>query len=162
MGSVELGKIITVFIACFIKPGMIGIPTAVFAFQFTFLKALLVCSTGGITGTFVFTFLLEAIGKLWTRGLDKFFPNRNKGKVKKVFTRRTRFILKTKKNFGIPGIAIISPPFISLPIGIFFALRFFGDRQKILLWFSVSNIAWTIVLYFVYNFFYDTLVTFFT
>ncbi|MCB0510128.1 MAG: hypothetical protein KDC82_05135, partial [Bacteroidetes bacterium] len=51
---------------------------------------------GGIIGVFVFTFFGEIIS-IW---YNKLFPNR----TKRVFTSWNRFIVKVRRNFGLPGI----------------------------------------------------------
>ncbi|MFL5753947.1 MAG: hypothetical protein ACJ76F_11110 [Bacteroidia bacterium] len=156
----EWGKIIAVFISCAIKPGLAGIPTAVFAFKFTFLQTLIISSSGGITGTLIFSYLIDGIFKMITRFQDKHFPNRNRNK--KIFTKTNRIIVKAKRSFGIVGISIISPPFLSIPFGVFLALRFFGHRGKIILCMCISVVVWTILLYFFYHSFYASFVSMFS
>ncbi len=157
MDSPEWGKIISVFIACTLKLGIVGLPMAA-AFKFSFLKTLLVCSSGGICGSFVFGYLSEEIIILWDKVMKRFFPNKKKAKA---FTRTNRMIVRIKKKFGIIGIAFISPLFLSIPLGSFVAVHFFRDRLKTALYISISSIAWTIILYFVYNGFYDKMKHFF-
>jgi hypothetical protein len=148
------GPILSVFLASAIKPGLVGIPLAT-ALKFSFLKTLLISGGAGVTGSVVFAYLSDKLLVLWHRLLDRFFPNRARPKR---FSRTTRFLVKVKKYFGITGIAIISPLFLSIPLGSFFAIRFFGDRQKTLVYMSISSIAWTVLLYFFYNGFFDGIV----
>lgn len=155
MFGLPWGKIIAVFLSCAIKPGLAGVPTAV-ACKFTFLQTLAIGGSGGITGTFIFSYLIGGIFKMITRFQDKHFPNRNKNK--KIFTKTNRIIVKAKKNFGIVGVSIISPPFLSIPLGVFLALRFFGHRGKVILCMCISVVAWTVVLYFFYHSFYASFV----
>ncbi len=146
MSAGEWSKIISAFIACAIKPGLVGLPATVI-FKFSFLKTLLVSGTAGICGSVVFSVLSKEIVKLYELFMNRYFPKRKK----KKFTRMNRFVLKTKKYFGITGIAVIAPLFLSLPLGCFLAIRFFGNRNKTILYMSVSSILWTIILYFIYN-----------
>jgi hypothetical protein len=157
MGSPEWGQIISVFIASTIKLGLVGTPLAA-AFKFSFLKTLLVCGTGGITGSFAFGYLSEEILILWSRLMKKLFPNRKKPKI---FTKTNRLIVRTKKYFGIIGIAAISPLFLSIPLGSFVAIRFFKDRHKTVLYMSISSVVWVIILYFFYNGAFDAIVGWF-
>lgn len=157
MGHPAWGKIISAFIACAIKPGLVGLPATVFAFHFGFLQTLLISGTAGICGSIVFTFLSLEVVKLWDWLMKKMFPRRKK----KVFTASKRFLIKTKKYFGIPGIAALTPFLLSLPLGCFLAIRFFNDRRKTIIYMSISSIAWTVILYFVYHGFYEKLVTYF-
>ncbi len=176
MIDLEWGKIITVFISSAVKLGLVGVPAAVFAFKFSFLETLLICSSGGIFGVFVFTYLIDVILKGWdllfnkylvgrlTRRLkvflDKLFPGRNK--KKKIFNSKNRFIIRAKKNFGLIGIAIISPVLLSIPLGVFLAVRFFKDKKMIIFWMSLSVVFWTVVLYLLFHFFYSTFAGYFT
>ena len=143
MEELNWGEIITVFIACSIKLGLVGIPAAIF-YKFTFLQTLIVGSLGGITGTVFFTFLIDGISKVYLTFRDKVFPNR----PKKKFSGRNRFIIRVKKNFGLTGIAFITPVLISIPVGTFIAMHFYRDKKKVIYKISISVIAWVIVLYF--------------
>lgn len=160
MTDLNWGEIIGIFITCAIKPGIAGIPFAIFVLKFNLTEVLLVCLPGGISGIFLFTFMIDGIIKIYNLFLDKYFPNRNKNKKK--FTKTNRFIIKTKRNFGIVGIAAITPLFLSFPLGIFLSLKFFGDRKKTLIWMSIFMTAWTFVLYFVFKFFHGVFEPYFT
>jgi hypothetical protein len=157
MGAGEWSKIITAFIACAIKPGLVGLPATVFAFHFSFLKTLLVGGSAGICGSVVFGFLSDEVIYLYRKFLDRYFPRRQK----KKFTRSARFLIGFKRYFGIKGMAIIAPLIMSIPLGSFLAIRFFGHRNKTILYMSISSVLLTIILYFTYNGFYDKLVDLF-
>lgn len=160
MLDLDWGEIITVFLLCAVKPGLGGIPAAVFGFKFGFLETLVVSSAGGVTGIFVFTYLIEGILKIINNFMDKHFPGRNKNKKK--FTWKNRFIIKAKRNFGIIGVSAITPIFLSFPLGIFLSIRFFGEHKKTLIWMSIFCVFWTVVLFFVYKFFHNSLSQFFS
>lgn len=157
--TADWGEIITVFIACAIKPGIAGIPAAVFIFGFNFFEAMVVCSTGGIAGVVISSFLIDAILKKITTLINRYYPERNK--EKKKFTKTNRFIVKVKKNFGVIGVSAVAPLLLSLPLGVFLCLKFFGDRSKIIFWMSVSILFWTILLFFCFSHFRNTLEKFF-
>jgi hypothetical protein len=151
MEAGEWSKIIPVFIASAIKPGLVGLPASVFA-KFTFSETLLVCGTGGICGSVAFSYLSEEIIILYEKYIYKrLFPN----KKRKVFSRQTRFLVRVKHYFGITGIAAISPLILSIPLGSFVAVRFFGHPKKTAIYMGASSVIWTVILYFVYNGFYD-------
>jgi hypothetical protein len=75
---------------------------------------------------------------------------------KKIFTKFNRRVIRIKHRFGLTGIAILTPIFLSIPIGAFLAERFYKDKKKVITYLSISAIAWCFVLYFIYLFFYDT------
>lgn len=154
MGESGWGQILSVFLACALKPGLVGLPLAA-ALKFSFLKTLLVSGTAGVCSSFVFAYLSEELLALWHRLLDKFFPNRKRARR---FSRTARFLVRVKKYFGITGIAIVSPLFLSIPLGSFFSIRFFGHPSKTALSMSIASLAWTVILYFFYNGFFDGIV----
>ena len=127
-------------------------PATVFAFHFSFLKTLVVAGSAGVFGSVVSGILIKEIIVLYEWFLNKYFPNRSK----KKFSRFNRFIIKAKHHFGIIGIAIIAPLISSIPIGMFFAIRFFGHTKKAILYMSISSVIWVVILYFTYNRFYTT------
>ncbi len=144
--DITWSEFFAVFIASALKPGIAGIPTAVLVFGFNFFETLIVCSLGGITGSFFFSFLIDAVIKSFNKLISKIYPNRKSNKKK--FTKVNRFIIIMKKRFGILGVSIIAPLFLSIPLGVFICLKFFGDRPKIIFWMSIFVVFWTIVLYF--------------
>ncbi len=99
---------------------------------------------GGILGVFVFTFFGELIS-IWFK---KLFPNR---KVKR-FSSWNRFIVKVRRNFGVPGIAMLTP-ILSVPIGIFLALSLTRDKWRISFFMLLSFLIWTTVIFVPYYLF---------
>ena len=161
MGTHEWSKIITAFFACAYRPALLGLPTEIFAFHFSFLKVLLIGVSAGLFGSAISVFLSEELILLSEYIMKKFFPNRKK---KRKITRINRFLIKAKKYFGITGVAVISPLILSIPFGTFLAIRFFGykNRNKTILLMTASSAFWTIILYFIYHRFYNNLTHFFS
>ncbi len=152
MSAKEISEIISVFLMCSVKFGIGGMPMAVFLFNFSFIKALLVCNVGGITGVFVFTYFLAAIKK-WFANIKLRFSKPN-NQVKQKFTFTNKLVVRIKQRFGLLGIAIITPPLLSIPLGVFFSLYFFKKQKiKILIYNSVSVILWELILFFAFNYF---------
>ena len=146
--SADLLKIISVFLLSSVKFGLGGVPAAIAA-GFDFFKAITVTVSGGITGAFVFTFLSEWILKGFQRLRAKLFGEPRK---KKLFTRMNRLIVFVKIKFGLIGLAIITPSILSLPLGCFLAVRYYHNKQQILLYMSVSVVIWALILYFFYDY----------
>jgi len=160
METHEWGKIITAFFACAYRPALLGLPTEIFAFHFSFFKILLIGVTSGFFGSVISAFLSEELLIFSAYIQNKFFPTK---KQKKRITRSNRFLIKAKKYFGIVGVATISPLILSIPFGTFIAIRFFGNknRNKTVLLMTISSAFWTIILYFIYHRFYTHLIHFF-
>lgn len=140
MGT-EVLKIISVFLLSAVKFGIGGVPAAVFA-NFPFFKAMLITISGGLTGVVVFTFFSDILD----HKLRHLFP---KKKNKKKFTLTNKLIVYTKKYFGLVGIATITPLILSIPLGVFIAIRLYHhEKNKIIRYMFVSITVWAVVIYY--------------
>lgn len=148
----EVLKILSVFLSSSLAFGKLGMPMAIAVFKKSFLKVILVTIAGGVTGNIVFTNLSAAIIK----GIHNWRLKRGLIHKKKIFTKFNRRIITVKKRFGLVGIAIITPMFLSTPLGAFLAERFFRDKKRVIVYLSVSTVGWAFALYFLFTFFYDT------
>jgi hypothetical protein len=146
--AIDLWKIILIFLTSSVKFGLGGVPAAVIA-GLPFFEAMTVTISGGIAGNFFFTYLSGWVLKT----LDR-FRGKNR-KPRRNFTRMNRMIVKVKKNFGLIGLSIITPSILSIPLGCFLATRYYSNKQQIILYMSVSVVAWAVVLYFAYDYFYS-------
>ena len=98
-------------------------------------------SLGGILGATVFVFgggFLE----LWV-----FRHFRSKSKKKKVFTRKNRILVQLRKKGGLILIALISPIFISIPVGSLVAASFIKNKLKIVIYLSISVLIWGVFIF---------------
>lgn len=138
MGT-ELLKIISVFLLSSVKFGIGGVPAAVFA-NFPFFKAMLITISGGITGVVVFAYLSDWINHRLKNMVSK--------KPKKKFTLTNKIIVYVKKYFGLIGISIITPLVLSIPLGVFIAVKFYHDKNKVIRYMFVSITVWAVVLYY--------------
>lgn len=130
----------------------IGTPTVILIYGSNYVMALISSCLGAVLGTVAFTYLSAGILKWWDRMKEKWFPSK---KPKKIFTKSNRRIITIKHRFGLVGIAIITPVLLSIPIGAFLAERFYKDKKKVILYLSVSGVAWCFVFYFSFLFFFD-------
>jgi hypothetical protein len=153
MDSTDIWKFISAALACTISLSKIGIPTVIAIYKSNYLMALISSCTGAVFGTIVFTYLFAGILKWWDRLKEGMFSSKH---PKKIFTKFNRRVIRIKHRFGLTGIAILTPIFLSIPIGAFLAERFYKDKRKVIIYLSISAIAWCFVLYFIFLFFYDT------
>jgi hypothetical protein len=70
---------------------------------------------------------------------------RAKGIVKPLNYRKARKWKRMWLRFGLPGIALLTPPLISPPIGALIAVIFERRRGRILLYMGVSIVLWCTV-----------------
>jgi type IV secretory pathway VirB3-like protein len=159
MDAAEWGKIITDFLAFAYRPSLIGLPTAMFAFHFSFTKILLISLTSSIFSSVVSVYLSKELIMLYEYVMRKIYPNRQKRRMTKI----NRLLVKIKQYFGVVGVSVISPLVLSIPFGTFIAISFFGykNRVKTIVLMSLSAVVWTIILYFIYNKFYVHFLTYF-
>lgn len=65
---------------------------------------------------------------------------------KKIFTTRSRRIVKVWRSYGLMGVAALTPVIFSIPVGTFILTRLEKNRNKILLYMFVSITAWSLLL----------------
>lgn len=153
MDSTDVLQFISAALACTISLSKIGIPTVIAIYKSNYLLALLSSCTGAVFGSILFTYLFAGILKWWDKLKEGMFSSKH---PKKIFTKFNRRVIRIKHRFGLTGIAILTPIFLSIPIGAFLAERFYKDKKKVIIYLSISAIAWCFILYFIYLFFYDT------
>lgn len=143
-----------------------AIPISLYQYKFNCVETIIISSVGGILGVLFFAFLSNLLIKAWRKFylgsktdmavrnfFNKLFNIKPKNKKKKVFTRRNKMIAKTKRNYGLIGLALITPSLISIPLGTFIILRSFPNQKKSILILCLSVIFWAIVFSCFFSFF---------
>jgi hypothetical protein len=143
MAGVLTGEMISTFVTSILFP-KIGYVLAR-ASHLNLVQTIISVGGAGVLGSFAFTYIFDGAITLYGRLMDKYFPRRTKRK--KVFSWKSRFIIKSKKNFGMLGIAVIAP-WISIPLASFLGVRFFSNRRKVFIWLSISCLAWSVAIYY--------------
>ena len=67
-------------------------------------------------------------------------------KKKKIFTPRTRTLVRVWKKYGMRGVAFLTPLLLTPPFGTLVAVSFGESRQKIVLYMFISAAFWAAVL----------------
>ena len=141
-------EIILVFLLSAVKM-LVGLVTA-FTFKFDSHTTFIVCSLGGLTGCTVFILLSSKIWPLINRYVKTTFKRK---KPKKTFTPQNRRFIKIKNKFGLPGLAILTPTILSIPLGCFLALKFFKNKTKVAFWMFGTTILWALMVSYLYDYF---------
>ena len=89
---------------------------------------------GGMAGVLAFGFFGARI--------RHFISMRNRKKNKRINFKRVRTLLKIWRRFGLWGIAALTPPIITPPIGAILAVAFGERLNRILLYMSISFGVW--------------------
>lgn len=84
----------------------------------------LILILGGLFGVTVFYYSAEYFMHRAKR------KAKEKGIVKKKFTRMNKLSVRIKKSLGIYGLALLTASFLSIPIGSIITAKFYGDRKE--------------------------------
>lgn len=139
-------------------------PPLSFKLGFTFSQTVLVTTIGGILGVIFFFYLSEIIIRLFKRiwPYIKAFFNKNEikpkpvrikqsnEKPKKNFSRKNKFIVNTRRKYGLWGIAALTPILLSIPLGTFLANKYYRNKKSVLLSLTVSVICWSLIMSSIY------------
>ena len=131
---------------------------AVLKFHFSFMETLLWTNLGGIIGIYFFAYLSEKLIAWWNRTFRKRRRARleEKRKLKKVFTKRNRRIIRIKQQYGLVGISIATPFLLSIPVGVFLVVRYFRSVKTRFIYLILANLVWS-VIYTAFYMFWDSL-----
>lgn len=113
---------------------------------FGYLETLLITTIGGVIGVVFFFYLSAAIMVILQKLTGRFQNKKSKPQKKRVFTWKNKLIVKIKREYGLIGLAAITPIFLSIPLGTFLAARFFHDQKKVLTYLSASVIVWSVIV----------------
>lgn len=131
-------------------------PLAIMEFRFNFIETIIWTNLGGILGIYFFAYLSEKIIYLWNYYFRKEPPvkRRKKESGKPVFNRRNRRIVTIKNKYGLPGIALATPILLSIPVGVFIVVRYFGKKKYRFLYMVGGNFVWSLIytLFYGYSF----------
>ena len=134
-------------------------PIISIGYGYNFLQTLLITSVGGILGIFFFYYLSKWIIKKYyhycpvvvsyfagEEAKQKLIQSQCGKKSKKSFTKKNKFIIKARKNYGFFGIILLTPILLSIPIGAFLAQKYYSKNKRILIYLSLSVTIWSACL----------------
>ena len=151
-------KIIQVFLLASVK--------YIITFPFALLIGLNVEQTviavtlGGIAGFFFFyyfsgfaikqfhhvkTFLRKIMPAIFHFRYKQLKEWRREITGERVFSKRNRFIARFRAKFGLPGIVILSPVILSIPIGAFLLNKYYSKHKFAMSYMVLSILSWTAV-----------------
>lgn len=139
---------------------MVAVPVS-FLFGYSYFHTLINTTTGGLLGVLFFFFLSRSVFSLYKKYAPGFYSGFRriagiheltlpvpdvKLPHKRIFSRKNRFIVKIRKKYGLPGLIILTPILLSIPLGTFLVLKYYSSRRNLLAWLSLSVVIWSIVL----------------
>lgn len=99
---------------------------------------------GGMLGVVVYLFL----GELTRRAIGFFYPNYVPGTK---LHRRMRIIVRIRQTSGLAGIALLTPIFLSVPVGTYAAIALGYSWHRILVYMFVAFSFWAFLLFGLYH-----------
>jgi len=140
-------------------------------YNFSFLQTNIYCILGGMLGVAVFLYLSKWILKIYHRVRVIYFHTFRRKKLfidpvadvsfpvkikyeymklsvpkKRVFTPRSRKIVRLWQTYGLFGLAALTPILFSIPLGTFIMSRFESNNKRIILFMFISIICWSLIL----------------
>ncbi len=109
----------------------------VMAYAYNFWTAFLLTFLGGMAGFFAFTFFSQALLNFNRRWRAK----RNLP----TFTRFNRTLVKVRGSCGLFSIALLTPIFLTVPVGAFMALSLTSNKRKITLYMTLAFLGWSLL-----------------
>ena len=118
-------------------------PVAVYAFKMNFAETILYTNIGGLIGIIASVFLSKGIIYLWN--LLKSKNQKSPQKRRNIFSKRNRRLVNLKTKYGMPGIAILTPVLLSIPLGTFLTAKYYGHKKTSYLYLVIGQVAWSFV-----------------
>ena len=142
-------------------------------YDFTWLETNLYSIAGGMIGTVVFIYFSEWLIEAWHRVKHYFGKRKRRRQVfsqpvtdtetqieihyqyvergmpprqKKIFSPRSRRMVRIWKKYGLIGMAALTPMLFSIPVGTFFMTRMEKNKKRILLYMFISVTSWSLLL----------------
>jgi len=146
-------------------------PPLSFKLGFSYPQTILATTIGGLLGVIFFYYLSEIIIRLFRRVWPKirlYFSKKNlnlelkpivvkaskkNGHPKKNFSRKNKFIVLTRKKYGLWGIAALTPILLSIPLGTFLAIKYYRNKKNVLFTLALSVVCWSIIMSSIYAIF---------
>ncbi|MBL4585585.1 MAG: hypothetical protein JKX84_00800 [Flavobacteriales bacterium] len=57
-----------------------------------------------------------------------------------------KLIVKIKRDYGLIGLAAVTPILLSIPLGTFLAARYFDNKRKVLTYLCASVVVWSVIV----------------
>lgn len=113
---------------------------------FNFLQTLIITIIGGILGVLFFFYLSEGILFAIEKIKSALRGGRPASK-KRIFSRKNRLIVHIIREYGLMGLAVVTPTILSIPVGTFLATRYFHhDKKRIFKYLFSSVVFWSVVI----------------
>jgi len=135
---VEFWEVLGVMLLSTLKHTLVGVPSG-FAAGFGMLEVILYTAIGGAVGVFFFMYFASSAKKAYLWFLKK------RGVTPRKFTKTNRFIVRVKQRFGLYGLAFITPPLISVPVGAIVVATIYKNKARAFAFLVGGVLFWSVI-----------------
>ncbi|HAH59542.1 MAG TPA: hypothetical protein DCL86_15475 [Bacteroidales bacterium] len=125
-----------------------------YLFGFSYFHTLLNTSAGGLLGVLFFFFVSRVLIRVYLNNFPLYFRAFEQitgihfpaKRTVNISSKKKRMLIKLRNRFGYPGIIILTPVLLSIPVGTFIAAKYYSGRPNLLVMLSLSVVGWSVVL----------------
>lgn len=141
-------------------------------YDFTWLETNIYSIIGGMIGVIIFMHISNWLISIWDLGKEYIFKRKRRRNelfsppvadtpelleihyqyvesmvpTKKIFTPRTRKIVRIWRRYGLIGLAALTPVIFSIPVGTFFMTRLEKNKKRIIFYMFISITCWSLII----------------
>ena len=132
-----------------------------YLFRLNQVETIVMVQLGGLIGFLFyyafFSFLLKELKLIWPAiyyitphifkvRFEQWLDERRYRKLTaNKFTRRNKMIARIRRKYGMPGIVLLTPILLSIPVGAFLGTKYFHHKRNFIPWMLLSIFSWGIV-----------------
>ena len=133
----EIAKILSVVGLSAFRHTFGGVPLAS-GYGFSYFEVALLTAVGGTIGLLLFIYVAKFLSFCFAKLLGL-----KRSRKPKTFTFRNRLLVKIKQRWGLYGIAFLTPPLLSIPIGTTIAASMYKDKRKVFVVLFTAVLFWS-------------------
>ena len=129
-----------------------------YLFRLNQVETFVMIELGGLLGFLFFyaffSFLLKELKLVWPAiyfitprifkvRFEQWLDERRYRKLTaNKFTRNNKMIARIRRNYGMPGIVLLTPVLLSIPVGAFLGTKYFHHKRSFIPWMLLSIFFW--------------------
>ena len=142
-------------------------PYAFYLFRLNQVETFILIELGGLFGFLffysLFSFLLKELKLVWPLiyyitprifkvRFEQWLDRRRYQKLTaNKFTRSNKMIVRVRRKYGMLGIVVLTPVFLSIPVGAFIGTKYFHHKRSFIPSMLISIFVWGIVSIFLFG-----------
>ncbi|MEO1433952.1 MAG: hypothetical protein AAFV80_00330, partial [Bacteroidota bacterium] len=115
-----------------------GIPLAN-VYGYNYIQVALLTAAGAVLGVLFYLFLSKYVFRIF----QYIKPEKKVKDGKRIFSKKNRMIVKIKRKWGLYGIAFLTPPLLSIPIGTTIAISIYKDKKRVFFFMLFAILFWS-------------------